>query len=260
MAESEVSMPRKRKKWFFPWLVEILYKPGQVFKRVSEEAESTWLTPLFVYTLTTLFLVILQGSIRQAAVLSGEIQYPTGFEFYTPEQQAQFLKALESTSSPVFTYVLPAIAQLAGIWLGWMIVGGLLHLTLTLLGGRGNTSISISLVAWSSVPFIIRDVVRILYVLVTDQLIQMPGISGFAPASETQFSGYATQFLSLVDIYLIWHIILLMIGARIATHISKKKAFFGVLVTMLAVISVQALIIFGISLLSNLTVSRPFFF
>lgn len=260
MAETELPVLKKRRKLFFQWLVEILYRPGAVFNRITETTDTTWLTPLLAYTLTTIILVFLQGNIRQAAVQAGDIQYPPGFEFYTPEQQAQFLKALESTSSPVFTYVLPAIAQLTAIWIGWLIVGGLLHLILTLLGGRGSTSISISLVAWSSVPFILRDIVRIIYILITDQLIQMPGISGIVSTTGSSFTNYLIQLLSLVDIYLIWHTILLMIGARVATHISKKKAFFGVLITILLVVSIQALLIFGIGLLSNLTVSRPFFF
>lgn len=260
MTETEIPILVKRRRLFFPWLIEILYRPGVVFKRIADASVATWLTPLLMYTITTLILVILQGNIRQTAVLSGEIQYPPGFEWYTPEQQAQFLKALESTSSPVFTHVLPAIAKLAEIWVGWLIVGGLLHLILTLLGGRGSTSISISLVAWSSVPFILRDIVRIIYIVATDQLIQMPGLSGILQRSESAWINYLSEFLALVDIYFIWHIILLMIGARIATRISKKKAITGVLITIFLVTVIQALLIYGISLLSNLTVSRPFFF
>ncbi len=260
MAETEILPSQKKRKLNLAWLIEILYKPSEVFKQVPAGTEFNWLTPLLAFTCTTLILVLLQGSIRQAAVTSGEIQYPPGFEFYTQEQQAQFIQALQATSSPVFTYLLPGITQLAGIWIGWMIVGGLLHLILTLLGGRGTTSVSLSLVAWASAPFILRDIIRIIYILITDQLIQTPGLAGFVPNSESQLFIYFAQLLSLIDIFLIWHTILLMIGARIATHISKKKAVIGVLTTILFVIAAQALLGYLIGLLSNLSVTRPFFF
>ena len=36
-------------------------------------------------------------------------------------------------------YVFPAIIAVLRQWVGWLVMGGLLHLMLTMLGGRDNT-------------------------------------------------------------------------------------------------------------------------
>ena len=43
--------------------------------------------------------------------MMGEITYPPDYQYYTPEQQAQYMQAIQSTQGPVFVYVLPSIAS-----------------------------------------------------------------------------------------------------------------------------------------------------
>lgn len=39
-------------------------------------------------------------------------------------------------------------------------MGGLLHLVLTMLGGRDSTGGALNIVAWAALPFALRDLVR----------------------------------------------------------------------------------------------------
>jgi hypothetical protein len=170
------------------------------------------------------------------------------------------MQATQASSGPIFVYVIPIVGKISGVWFGWLIISSILHLLLTLLGGRGTTTATVNLVAWASIPFAVRDLIRLLYILVAKKQIVMSGLSGFISASTSQGTLYLAALLALVDIYFIWNIILLIIGVDQATKLSRRKVIAGVLITMFAFIGLQALGIFLISLLSDLTVVRPFMF
>jgi hypothetical protein len=176
-----------------------------------------------------------------------------------PEMQAQYMQATQATSSPVFLYVFPAVTSLGAVWLGWLLVTSLLHLVLTLLGGRGDTGSTLNIVAWSGMPFAVRDIVRAVFVLVTRQLLTSPGFSGFIPADSAGWTAYLGQLLRLVDIYVIWNMVLLVLGILASTKLSKVKAVGSVIFTVLLLLALQALIGFLVSSLSSLNVIRPFF-
>jgi hypothetical protein len=177
----------------------------------------------------------------------------------TPEDQAQFQQAMAATQGPVFIYVFPALLAVGGVWIGWLLVSGIIHLALTLLGGRGAPGSAMNLVAWSSLPFAVRSLVRIIAMLFTHQLITRPGLSGFAPQGEGNLAAYLAVFFSLIDIYVIWHIVLLIIGVRAASGLRMGKSVAAVILVILMVLALQALLTFGISRLAGLTVIRPFF-
>jgi Yip1 domain len=252
-----ISEPVKRFR--FDWLTGVIFHPGRTFEQISAQTKSSWLVPILLLTITTIARVLVAGHLRQGIMLNAGPTLPPNFEYYSPEQQAQFMQAAQATSGPVFVYVFPLIVALLGIWIGWLLVGALLHLVVTLMGGRGDTGYSINLVAWASIPFAILDIIRTVTMLVTKQLIESPGLVGFAPASVDGSITYLASLLSLVNIFLIWHIILLIIGVRKGNGLSLGKASGGVIVTVGLVIAVQALISFLVGKLGGLTIIRPFF-
>jgi hypothetical protein len=190
----------------------------------------------------------------------GEVTYPPDFQYYTPEQQAQYMQATQSTQGPVFIYVLPAISSLLGVWIGWLILGGILHLITTLIGGRGSTVMSMNIVAWASLPIAVRAFIQIIYMLASKYLITSPGLSGFSPTGDSNLILYIGQFLKLIDIYIVWQIFLLILGVRISTSLSVAKSAIGVILTVLVILAMQAGLAYLGSLLGNLSITRPFFF
>ena len=64
----------------------------------------------------------------------------------------------------------------------------------------------------------------------------------------------------LLDAYLIWHLILMVIGARAAGEISTGKAFLGITLTTSLAIAFRAGLASAVAFLGTLTVIRPFFF
>lgn len=260
MAEIEQTALESPRKLHFEWLIGAILRPKQTFATITAQTRPTWLLPMSVLTITTLARVMATGWLRQLSALSGNISLPPDFQYYSPEQQAQFMQAMQATSGPVFVYVFPALMALGGIWIGWLLVSGALHLVFTMMGGRGETLTSINLVAWSSLPFAIRDLVRAIAMLSTRQIIDQPGLSGFVATDATGLMAYLGAFLALVDIYLIWHIVLLFLGARKGIGISAGKSWASILVTLLIVLGLQALLAFALGQLGGLNIVRPFFF
>ena len=102
--------------------------------------------------------------------------------------------------------------------------------------------------------------VRAVYLLVTQQLIGRPGLSGFAPADGGDGSLFLLQLLGFIDLYLIWYALLLITGVRAGDQLSRGKAAVGVVVTLVVLLLLQALPGFGLAKLGSLTVIRPFLF
>lgn len=242
----------------FDWLPDAFFRPRQAFDRIANSG-GVWLTPILILSLTAVIAALVAGSIRQATALSGQVNLPPDFQYYSPEQQAQFQQAMAATSSPVFLYVFPALVALSRVWIGWLLVGGLLHLVMTLLGGRGDTGVAMNLVAWAALPFAVRDVVHIIAMLVSKQLIASPGLSGFAPTGDGFGILFLAGIMGSVDIYLIWYSVLLVLGVRLGNGINRFKAISAVFFILILVFSAQAALVAFASQLGGLTIIRPFF-
>lgn len=259
MTETAALPLDRPRRLHFDWVLPALFRPRAAFRRIAEYPGDAWLTPLLVLTLAEIARVLTTGQVKQAAAASGQVTLPPDFQFWSPDQQAQFTQAQQATSSPVFVYVFPGFLALMGVWIGWLLVSALLHLVLTMLGGRSATRTALNFVAWASLPFAVRSLVRAGYAMFAQTLISSPGLSGFAPTDTAIPSLVVKELLVFVDVYLIWHIVLIVLGARLASSLAVGKVIGGVLVTMFIILALQALPGVLIAQLGGLTVIRPFF-
>lgn len=260
-ATNEVSLSNAddSRRWHFDWVLPTLFSPRRSFERITAASQSIWRTPIVVLLLLTLGRVWMTGNINKAAADSGQINYPPGFEFYTPEQQAQFQQAITGMNTPTFHYILPGIMGVVLVIGAWLVIGWLMHLALTLRGGRGSSQQMLNIAAWALLPFAVREVVRLIYMMNTDRLIASPGLSGFAPTMEGMGGIFLAALLSFVDIYFIWSVILLAIGAQRAVKLSAVKTWSTVIVVMLLLLALRAVPAVIASQFQDLTVIRPFF-
>ncbi len=234
MAEADLPSIEPPRRLHFDWLFPALLRPRTTFAKIAVYEHGAWLTPLLVLTLLALIRVAVSGPLVINQLQSAPLTPPPGFETWPPQQQEQFYQSQAQAqtvqSNPVIIYALPAVGALLGTWIGWLATFGLMHLLLTLLGGRGSTRSAMNIVAWASLPYAIREIVRIGYHLAAGQLIAAPGLSGFAP---TEGLGLVIgALLQNVDIYLFWYIFLIMMGVTVSDRVSRFKALGGVLVTI----------------------------
>jgi hypothetical protein len=235
MIETTLPPLEPPRRLHFDWLLPALFSPRSAFARIAAYEHGAWLTPLLLLTILALVRVAVAGPIEAARIQSAALTPPPGFETWPPQQQEQFYQSQAQAqgmmTSPVFIYIFPAAGALLGTWIGWLATFGLLHLLLTLLGGRGSTRTAMNVVAWASLPYALREILRIGYLLVKQQTITAPGLSGFAPTGG--IGPVIAALLQNVDIYLFWYIALIVLGVTVADKMSRIKALSGVLATML---------------------------
>jgi hypothetical protein len=258
-AELSTPIPSMHKRNHLDWVLPALLKPKSTFEMIRNDTLANWTTPIVILTLVTLLQVILVGNLSEDASMSGQANLPPSFQYYTPEQQAQLEKAMSVSNGPVFTYIFPTILSIGKIWLGWLFVGAGLHLLRTLMGGRGTTRSIMNVAAWAGLPFAVREIVRASYMLLSQDLIRYPGLSGFAPVEVGTFNLFIAELLKHVDVYWIWHVALLILGVRLFKDLAPIKAVVSVLLIQVTAISLQTLPGLLAAQLGNLTIIRPFF-
>jgi hypothetical protein len=235
-------------------LLSMFIRPRHTFEEMAAETRSSWLTPMLVLTLTAILVVLVSGYLKTQAASMGQVQLPPDWQYWSPEMQNNYMRAQQATQGATFVYIIPLVGALTALWLGWVIVAGLLHLGSTLLGGRGSMQSALNIVGWASLPFAIRDLLRVAYMLTAKHTIASPSLSGFAASS-----GFLSQLLARLDLFVIWYIILLVIGLAIADGLARGKAMTGVILVILLVIVAQAGLGTLMSGFGGQAVQRPFF-
>jgi hypothetical protein len=245
---------RPVRRFDLPRAWAMLFRPRRGFQEMAAESRPTWLTPMLLLSITAILVAVVAGYLQSRAALMGEVQLPPDWEFWTPEMQDNFMRAQQATQGPVFLYIMPIIGSLTSLWVGWLLLAALLHFGSTLLGGRGSMQSALNVVAWASLPFAVRDILRIIFMLVAGHAIVSPGLSGF-----TSTPGFVAQLLTRLDIFLLWHVVLLVIGFALTDGLPRGKAVTGVLVVIVLVLLAQAGLGALTSSFGGLAVQRPFF-
>ena len=253
MTDIPIERPAAR-RFDFSRLLSVLTRPRRAFGEIAADSRPTWLTPMLVLSITSLLVVIVAGYLKTRAAMMGEVQLPPDWQWWTPEMQNNYMQAQQATQGATFMYIIPLVGSWTALWLGWVLVAGLLHLGSTLLGGRGSMQGALTIAAWASVPFAIRDLLRVIYMLSAGHAIGSPGLSGFATSA-----GFVPQLLSRLDLFVFWYILLLILGFAIADGLSHGKAVVAVVTVLLLVILAQTGLGTLLSGVGGQAVQRPFF-
>lgn len=242
------------RRFDFSRLLSIVTRPRRAFGEMAVEARATWLTPMLVLSVTAILVVIVAGYLKTQAAMMGEVELPPDWQYWSPDMQENYMQAQQATQGATFIYIIPLVGALTALWVGWIVIAGLLHLGSTLLGGRGSMQGALNIVAWASLPFAIRDVLRVVFMLSAGHAINSPGLSGFAAST-----GLWSQLLSRLDVFMIWYIVLLVIGFALTEGLPRGKAVMGVVIVMMIVLFTQAGLSSLMSGMGGQAVQRPFF-
>lgn len=235
MSELDQIKAERPKRFRLDWIVPVIVRPRQAFAAIAAETNGVWLAPILI--------LIASGSIR--AIISGVLTARSG--------------AAGVGTGLAFTVIFPLLQSVAGVLVSWLLVSSAIHLTLTLQGGRSSASVMSNIVAWAALPFVIRDLLRIVAMLIAGQPIMAAGLSGFVPADAVGGVLFLKQLLLLIDIYLIWHIVLLVIGVKKADPgLEASRLTLSLTLLMLFLMLIRAAVGFGWASLGSLSVSQPY--
>ena len=238
MAET-TSLPLPQNRNGLHLIPDMLLHPRQAFAQIGVENKRAWVAPLLLLSLTTLAALLVNSYFVSRAAMSAPPELPPDWQYWSPEMQNDFMQAQQATQSPTILYVIPAVLGLAKLWLGWVILGGLLHMVSTLMGGRETITDALNIYAFSILPFALRDVLRVVFVWSVQHPIQKAGLSGFV-ADGAMGSPFWGQILANFDLFLVWHAVVLVIGFQVFANLPRKKALAVVLTVLAISLLVQA--------------------
>lgn len=252
MTDASLAIPPSTSRFDFKQLLTFLFRPRQGLARLVAAEKPMWLLPMLAVSVMFLIRTILAGHYQALAAAMGNVALPVDWQYWSTEMQNNYMQAQQATQGPVFIYVIPASLGLVKLWLAWFTVAGLTHLTSTLLGGRGKMMSALTITAWACLPFILRDLLRIIFMLIAKHGIVSPGFSGLVSIA------FLSKLLTSVDLFFIWFAVLLVMGISKADNLGIWKAAAGVAIVLVVGLLAQAGISTLLSKLGGLTITRTF--
>jgi hypothetical protein len=170
---------------------------------------------------------------RQSREALATVQEQLG-ERGSEEERAQMERATSIVASPLITIVFPAFSGIVGRVVGWLAWSGALYLAGMALGGRSALGPVFRMVVWTWFPYALRSLLQTIYIPVSGQLILNPGLSGLVRQGGSVSEMIAAPpnlgqqilagILSRFDLFLVWHLALLVIGVHVTMRLSRRKA------------------------------------
>src|SRR5689334_5364862 len=84
-------MDERPRRFYFDWIFPALFRPRATFAKIAALGRATWLTPMLVLMLSSLLAIVVAGPIKIAAAQNGEVTLPDVYQYWSPEQQQQYL-------------------------------------------------------------------------------------------------------------------------------------------------------------------------
>jgi len=213
-------------------MIGVLMRPQATLAYLKDNHRRAWWLPAIFIMLLTVAPVVVgsrssspeMGSPAEGAIISGvkgiavEPQAMSGME---PPPSASGGPGLLTLGSAIL-----------GTSVAWLIWGGALSLASVFLGRSSSFGQMFRLTVWTWLPYGIRGLVQTVYILATGHPIVNAGLSGFvvdksvsAIISPGPGQLALASVLGRVDIYLIWHLLLVSVGLMAFTNLSRKKAW-----------------------------------
>ena len=251
--------PDSTKPEFGKWLGALWFKPGATFLKIIAADGKTWWLPLVLLSILQLVKNLVEISARKAAALMATPALPQGMQYITPDQQGQIDQSVNYQSGIFFTFFLPLLLGLAGIWITWLILSSILHISLTLGGSRSGSGTTFNIAAWASLPIAIRLIIQTIGVLVTQSLISHPGFSGFITIQGRATLIFST-LLGMIDLFFLLQLVYLIIGTAHLGGVTRRKAIATVVISVGLTMLLSAIPAFVSYSISGMNITRPFFF
>jgi len=229
-------------------LLGVLLKPRSTFVYLSGARRRWW----WVVALLMVVALMAHGVAYTKADL--RLSYQRQLEYYQSLSEAErdMMYGAPPMEPQASTFSLSTAIGVGGRTLGtlvtWLIWAGLLYLASTFLGqNRASFGAFLGIVAWTWIPYVIRNFVQAVAMGVTGSAIYNQGLSGLVidktptpitnvwqqPIQPGRGDQVLAAFLGRVDVYMIWNLVLIVLGVAALSHLSGKKALLGTLVIWL---------------------------
>jgi hypothetical protein len=203
-------------------LVSIIDRPAATMSYVGRKPGWAWVTPaLLVLVGLVVFSVVSAPLTSELALRQAQQQLAS----LPPQQAEQAAAQMERFTSPPMIATFSIIGGLVALAVIWLISAGVLYFLGLVAGGEAGFAQSFAILAWSWLPYALRNLIMAAYVAYRGELINQ-GLS-FLVATGDQTKDAANWLyglLSQVDLFYLWHLILVIVGLAAVGRFSKTKA------------------------------------
>ena len=206
-------------------LVGIIDRPRVTFQSMLQREDwRRWAVPLLLYLVAFAVLTAVQTPyLRELALQQADLQLAD-----LPADQADAARAtMEFTMSLPFMLATGIIFGGLVLLIGVLAQTAYLYLSAMLAGGRDagfKTMFTVSV--WSRIPLTIGYLVQAAFVAVSQGALRYPGLAPLV-ASGNQLEDAGNPLVALlarVDLFWLWHLVLVSIGLALAARLSRGKS------------------------------------
>jgi len=206
-------------------LVGIIDRPRITFQSLLQREDwRRWAVPLLLYFLAFAVLTAVQTPyLRELALQQADLRLAD-----LPADQADAARTtMEFTMSLPFMLATGIIFGGLALFIGVLAQTGYLYLSAMLAGGRdtgfkGMFTVS----AWSRIPLAIGFLVQAAFAAFSQGALRYPGLAPLV-ASGNQLEDAGNPLVALlarVDLFWLWHLVLVAIGLTVAARLSRGKS------------------------------------
>jgi hypothetical protein len=191
--------------------------------------------PTVLLVITMVAAVILTGPLTvvqaQRAVQQQLAELP-------PETVEMARSQIERFQDPQVLLATAIGTGLLGLFLSWLVASAILYFSIVIAGGDAAFNSVFATLPWTWLPFALRDVVQTGWVLYRNSLVANPGLSYLVSTGKPteDAANLLYNALGRVDLFTLWHLVLVFVVLRVLPRFSKGKAL--VLVLLYAALSV----------------------
>ena len=195
-------------------LWKVMLKPTEAFSYLKRRP--TILTPLLL-RMGTLLVFIVAGAPLTARIAVEQLSKQGG-----QMTQQELEGATQMIHSPLLT-VVSVVGGLIGLLVIWFIQAGVFNLVGSAWGDSQGYKVSLSLVGHAWMPLIIQQILQSLSVIISGEMVR-PGLSALLAAQTITSPTPLSVFLSYVDIFSAWNLVLLIMGISVVHSISRRRS------------------------------------
>ncbi len=201
-------------------LLGLIDRPKEALGYVGKSPGRLWIAPASI-TLGALLLL----NIVSAPLVAQETLEIVRQQLSTlPASQAEEAMSQVTTfSSPLFVALMATLTGTLALVIGWLIRSGILFFILSLLGNENDFRQTFSLTLWAWIPMAFRDLVKSAYIFINGNLALRQGLA-FLLTQPQDPRNLLYLFLSSLDIFLVWHLILIALGAKAIARLPSRQA------------------------------------
>ena len=205
-------------------LFRVIDRPGQAMEEVADRSR-WWLIAAALLVISMLALLYVSAPYQVEVANERSAQMIERITASLTPEQAEAARSRAQDTTVQRLMLMGGGVALIMMALGWVLRGTIVHFTSMALGGRSAWAATYAVGVWSMLPYFVRDVVQIIYVLVQKQVPQHAGLSFLVASGDWLKDSQSVTYslLSNADPFALWHLLVFAVAISVATKVGQAK-------------------------------------